>query len=469
MEIVEVDGQFEPLRGNLAEMGITLNKCSHEEHVPVAERRIRKLKERCRCILNTLPFPKLPGMLIVQMVSTCNFWLNIYPPKDGVSRNINPQELITGVQIDYKKHIRADYGEYVQVHEERGNSMKTRTTGAIATRPTGNVQGGHWFYSLTTGRMLDRMRWTPLPMPADVIERVAALAKNSPVGLNFTNMRNKEYGENDDSDSDNNSDYESEDDSNRDDDDYDDFIAEVDRHNADPPDPPDANADINPNNEEDDSDKDDDDADALPNPPDNDSKNDEIPENNVGEDDAIHDAEDDEIPVLPAPLKKLTDYNGALPPILEYRKRQKAQGTNETLVTTEEEEWTKPVSKKQRKIQRDLQKQTHKRDEEQNKRKLGNKQKNEKRRSEIKERKKDEKAKEEPHYEFRDLRDQLRTEQKPGVSFPHDSCSSKDLTPELEAIALTQYSLKRGLKEFGNDGLIALGKQVEQLYTRKVS
>jgi hypothetical protein len=47
LEIVEVDGQFEPLRGELAEMKITLNKCSREEHVPVAERRIRTLKERC--------------------------------------------------------------------------------------------------------------------------------------------------------------------------------------------------------------------------------------------------------------------------------------------------------------------------------------------------------------------------------------------------------------------------------------
>jgi hypothetical protein len=111
MEIVEMDEQCEPFRGDLAEMGITLNKCSREEHVPVAERRIRTLKECCRCISNTLPFPKLPGMLIVQMVSTCNFWLNIYPPKDGVSRNINPRELITGVQIDYNKHIRAEFGE----------------------------------------------------------------------------------------------------------------------------------------------------------------------------------------------------------------------------------------------------------------------------------------------------------------------------------------------------------------------
>jgi hypothetical protein len=105
LKIVEVDGQFEPLRGDLAEMGITLNKCSREEHVPVAERRIRTLKERCRSICNTLPFTKLPPMLTVQMVSTCNFWLNIYPLKDGISRNINPCELITGVQIDFNKHV----------------------------------------------------------------------------------------------------------------------------------------------------------------------------------------------------------------------------------------------------------------------------------------------------------------------------------------------------------------------------
>jgi hypothetical protein len=40
LEIVEADGQFEPIQGELAALGITLNKCSREEHVPVAERRI---------------------------------------------------------------------------------------------------------------------------------------------------------------------------------------------------------------------------------------------------------------------------------------------------------------------------------------------------------------------------------------------------------------------------------------------
>jgi hypothetical protein len=186
-----VDGQFEPLRGALSEMGVILNRCSHEEHVPVAERRIRTLKERCRCICNTLPFKKLPGMLVVQMGSTCNFWLNILPPKDGIYRNINPREFITGAKIDYNKHIQAEFGEYVQVHEEHDNTMHTRTTGAIATKPTGNAQGGHWLYSLATGRMLERRRWTPLPMSSDVIDRIKILAKASQAEMNFTNMPNE--------------------------------------------------------------------------------------------------------------------------------------------------------------------------------------------------------------------------------------------------------------------------------------
>jgi hypothetical protein len=242
LEIDEVDGQFEPLRGDLAEMGITLNKCSHEEHVPVAERRIRTLKERCRSICNTLPFTKLPPMLTVQMVSTCNFWLNIYPPKDGISRNINPRELITGVQIDFNKHTQVEFGECVQVHEEHDNTMRTRTTGATATKPTGNIQGGHWFHSLTAGRMLDRRRWPSSPMPNDVITRVTTLAKNSPVGLHSTNMRNEECADDEDSDSDADSDddsnYDSDDDSSdEDDEDYDNFIEGVNRHDANPPDP----------------------------------------------------------------------------------------------------------------------------------------------------------------------------------------------------------------------------------------
>jgi hypothetical protein len=65
LQIIEVDGQFEPLRGVLGELGITLSKCPRGERIPAAERRIRTLKEGCCGICNTLPFTKLPGKLIV--------------------------------------------------------------------------------------------------------------------------------------------------------------------------------------------------------------------------------------------------------------------------------------------------------------------------------------------------------------------------------------------------------------------
>lgn len=80
--------------------------------------------------------------------------------------------------IDYDKHCKLEFGSYAQVHEEHNNSMITRTTGALALRPTGNAQGAYYFMSLiTTGRRLTRYRWTALPMPKEVIDRVHLLAQ----------------------------------------------------------------------------------------------------------------------------------------------------------------------------------------------------------------------------------------------------------------------------------------------------
>eukprot|EP00978_Attheya_sp_CCMP212_P043302 scaffold280126_cov62-Attheya_sp.AAC.1 len=80
-----MDGQFEPLRSELADLRINLNVVSNDEHVPEIERHIRTTKERVRCIYNTLPFKKIPPRLVVEMVYASNFWLNAFPPADGVS------------------------------------------------------------------------------------------------------------------------------------------------------------------------------------------------------------------------------------------------------------------------------------------------------------------------------------------------------------------------------------------------
>jgi hypothetical protein len=77
----------------------------------------------------------------------------------------------------------------VQTHEEYDNSTATRTTGAIALRPTGNQQDGYYFYSLTTGRHINHNRWTLLQMPNDVIDHVRNLgAKLLPMLAYFSQI-----------------------------------------------------------------------------------------------------------------------------------------------------------------------------------------------------------------------------------------------------------------------------------------
>jgi len=219
-----MDGQFESLRGDIADLQITLNTVSNDEHVPDIEQYIRTTKERARCVYNTLPFRRLPARLIIEIVYSSIFWLNCFPPNDGISPTLSPRAIIVGTQIDYAKHCKLEFGTYVQTHEDHDNTMATRTTGAIALRPTGNEQGGYFFFSLTTGRVLNRNRWTTLPMPAEVIDRVHALARRSAAGLTIADRLGNPIvplaDEDDADDDDDDSDYQPPDEG--DDDDFDD-------------------------------------------------------------------------------------------------------------------------------------------------------------------------------------------------------------------------------------------------------
>jgi hypothetical protein len=92
-----MDGQFETLHGDIAELRITLNTVSADEHVPNIERNIRTVKERSRSICNTLLFKKIPARMIVEIVYASNFWLNSFPHSDGVSNTLSPHAIVTGM------------------------------------------------------------------------------------------------------------------------------------------------------------------------------------------------------------------------------------------------------------------------------------------------------------------------------------------------------------------------------------
>ena len=156
--------------------------------------------------------------LNIEMVYAANYWLNMFPRKGGVSKTLSPRALLTGQTWSYTTHCKLEFGDYVQTHEEHDDSIAARTIGAIALRPTSNTQGGYFFFSLTTGRVLNRGRWTSLPMPNEVIDRVHRMARqeHGNNGLLFED-RNHHPLVNPDDDGDDDSTYHPEEDDNSDD------------------------------------------------------------------------------------------------------------------------------------------------------------------------------------------------------------------------------------------------------------
>jgi Reverse transcriptase (RNA-dependent DNA polymerase) len=187
-----MDMQFSPLKDALLARGVTLNVASAQEHVGEIERFIRVLKERARALRSRLPFTKLPHRLVVAMVRHVSRWLNVFCPKNGIP-GVSPRTLITGVKLDFTKHCRVEVGAYVQTHEEntiKNNIDKERTTGAIALEANDNLQGGYKFLSLSTGRTLDRRKFTVLPITQDVINRVHELANDEDSDFLFADRDN---------------------------------------------------------------------------------------------------------------------------------------------------------------------------------------------------------------------------------------------------------------------------------------
>ncbi|KAG7353502.1 hypothetical protein IV203_002857 [Nitzschia inconspicua] len=157
------DPEFEELRSVFP----FLNPCSADEHVPEAEIAYAASTSPC-----------LSAIFHALCVLTVH----------------SPHYLLVGNELTYNKHVRLEFGSYVQTHEAHTNEMRQRTLGAICLGPTGNSQGGHYFMSLTSGERIIRHKWTSLPMPAEAIARVSHIGRRQgmPSSLTFSNRHDAE-------------------------------------------------------------------------------------------------------------------------------------------------------------------------------------------------------------------------------------------------------------------------------------
>ncbi len=183
---VLMDNEFEKLR-NLVPI-LAVNTTAAKEHVPEVERRIRLIKERGRGILNTLPFKKMPQIMLIELIYHVVLWLNAFPTKSRVSETLSPREIVMQHKLNFTKHCKAQFGSYCEAHDEPVpmNTMVSRSTPAIVLGPTGNLQGTYKLFSLKTGKKIKRRKLTAYPMPDLVIKKVEAFGKSSSGVFNFS-------------------------------------------------------------------------------------------------------------------------------------------------------------------------------------------------------------------------------------------------------------------------------------------
>jgi hypothetical protein len=148
---VLMDNEFKKLR-NLVPI-LAINTTAAREHVPEVERKIRLIKERGRGILNTLPFKKMPRLILIELIYHVVLWLNAFPAKSGVSETLSPRSIVYRHK-DFAKHCKSPFGTYCEVHDDptRTNTMATRSTPATVLGPTGNLQGTYKFLNLARER-----------------------------------------------------------------------------------------------------------------------------------------------------------------------------------------------------------------------------------------------------------------------------------------------------------------------------
>ena len=72
-----------------------------------------------REIYSTLPFTIVPGRMVIELDKYVVFWVNVFPPKSGISKTYSPRTIMTGTTLDYKKHFRLEFGAYADTHDDK--------------------------------------------------------------------------------------------------------------------------------------------------------------------------------------------------------------------------------------------------------------------------------------------------------------------------------------------------------------
>ena len=86
------DSEFETLKNDLAPSDLIIY--AKAKHVSIIKHAIRRLKEKCRAMVQGMPYTCLPRILTRAVVNRCTKVINAFVVKDGISDTMSPGAIL---------------------------------------------------------------------------------------------------------------------------------------------------------------------------------------------------------------------------------------------------------------------------------------------------------------------------------------------------------------------------------------
>ena len=69
------------------------------------------MKEKMRAVRSSLPYKKLPRIMLGCLYRFVVLWRNAFPAKNSILRVFSPRQIVSGRRLDVEKHAPAMFGE----------------------------------------------------------------------------------------------------------------------------------------------------------------------------------------------------------------------------------------------------------------------------------------------------------------------------------------------------------------------
>ena len=164
-------------RDELGHRKVKLIQSASQTHEKYCERRVRVVKERMRAVLSDLPY-QTPKRLYYRLALWVVQGINSVPDTLGDPGDVrSARERVTGKKIDMKTMTKYFFGQFVLYHianNEAANTGPRAGTGIVVSR---DLESGNFLvYNPATDSTVARKTLTPLPLTADAISMLNALA-----------------------------------------------------------------------------------------------------------------------------------------------------------------------------------------------------------------------------------------------------------------------------------------------------